>query len=90
MVGRVRGRAPKTAADVRPARHHRRACDPEACLAARPPARPATRPPSPPPRAPQASDPEFYRAADSLLYGSAGARPSEAAIDRMVAELNER
>lgn len=42
------------------------------------------------PTPPQASDPEFYRAADSLLYGSAGAKPSEAAVDRMVAELNER
>ena len=37
---------------------------------------------------PQASDPEFYRAADSLLYGQG--KPSEAAVDRMVAELNDR
>lgn len=37
----------------------------------------------------KASDPEFYRAADSLLHGSRG-NDSEAAIDRMVAELNER
>lgn len=40
----------------------------------------------PPPA--QAADPEFYRAADSLLYGQG--KPSEAAVDRMVAELNER
>ncbi|EFN54389.1 hypothetical protein CHLNCDRAFT_31767 [Chlorella variabilis] len=37
----------------------------------------------------KSTDPEFYRTADSLLYGSAG-RVSEAGIDRMVAELNER
>jgi hypothetical protein len=37
----------------------------------------------------QAADPEFYRTADSLLYGAAG-RVSEAGIDRMVDELNER
>ncbi|KAI3435791.1 hypothetical protein D9Q98_001849 [Chlorella vulgaris] len=37
----------------------------------------------------KASDPEFYRTADSLLYGSTG-RVSEAGVDRMVAELNER
>ncbi|KAI7840251.1 hypothetical protein COHA_006033 [Chlorella ohadii] len=36
----------------------------------------------------KASDPEFYRAADSLLYGQG--KPSEAAVDRMVAELNDR
>jgi hypothetical protein len=32
---------------------------------------------------------EFYRAGDSLQYGGAG-KVSEAGIDRMVAELNER
>ncbi|PSC68358.1 peptidyl-prolyl cis-trans isomerase CYP19-3 [Micractinium conductrix] len=37
----------------------------------------------------KASDPEFYRAADSLRYGGTS-QPSEAAVDRMVAELNER
>ena len=37
----------------------------------------------------KASDPEFYRAGDSLLYGGAGGAPKDA-VDRMVAELNER
>jgi len=37
----------------------------------------------------KANDPEFYRAGDSLAYGGAGGAP-KAAVDRMVAELNER
>ncbi|GAB4822098.1 hypothetical protein N2152v2_009144 [Parachlorella kessleri] len=37
----------------------------------------------------KAADPEFYRAGDSLQYGGSGKVP-EAAIDRMVAELNNR
>lgn len=35
------------------------------------------------------ADPEFYREGDSLLYGQAP-KVSEEAVDRMVAELNER
>lgn len=64
-----------------------------ACLLGLPTAPRAT-PSSAPPalqhplRRPQAADPEFYRAADSLLYGQG--KPSEAAVDRMVAELNDR
>ena len=41
-------------------------------------------------QAAKSSDPEFYRAADSLLYGSSVHKPSEANVERMVAELNDR
>jgi hypothetical protein len=37
----------------------------------------------------KAADPEFYRSADTLSYGKA-AKDSDAAIDRMVAELEDR